>query len=124
LAFHQQAGGLDAYTAAVREQILRHIGPRTAYVRIERQGETIGIGLGVFERGWLGIFNMLTHPACRRQGVASAILRRLAQWGHALGAADLYLQVMDDNLPARHLYERAGFIAQYGYHYRQTAAPG
>jgi ribosomal protein S18 acetylase RimI-like enzyme len=34
----------------------------------------------------------------------------------------MYLQVEDDNEPARALYHRIGFAAHHGYHYR--LAPG
>ena len=49
-----------------------------AYRRSE--GVAAGTGMGVLERGWLGLFCMATPPDFRRQGGAKAILRSLANW--------------------------------------------
>ncbi|MBI3942698.1 MAG: GNAT family N-acetyltransferase [Chloroflexi bacterium] len=77
------------------------------------------LGLGVYERGWIGIFSMATHPTYRRRGAATAVLRALADWGQSLGAKDAYLQVMESNITARRLYENIGFKNLYQYYYRE-----
>jgi ribosomal protein S18 acetylase RimI-like enzyme len=46
------------------------------------------------------------------------VLAALAGWAGAHGASRMYLQVERDNMPARRLYERAGFREICGYHYR------
>jgi ribosomal protein S18 acetylase RimI-like enzyme len=117
-AFHCVTGPLSDLAARVRRGILQRIGSRTAYVLADLDGETAGIGLGVCERGRVGVFNMLTHPACRRQGIASAILHTLAGWGQSQGAKGMYLQVMMENGVALSVYERAGFATLYQCHYR------
>ncbi len=77
-----------------------------------------GMGFGVVERGWCGIYGMTTLAPMRRQGVASTVLGALAREAGALGATDMYLQVERDNAPATALYEQAGFSYEYGYEYR------
>ena len=76
------------------------------------------LGFAVADRGWTGIFGMGTRPEARRQGAATAVLHTLAQWAVDEGAPRLYLQVEEDNTAARTLYERAGFVDTYRYHYR------
>ncbi len=61
---------------------------------------------------------MATHPAYRRQGIATAILHVGARWASARGAEELYLQVMGDNHSARRLYDRVGFRLSHTYQYR------
>jgi ribosomal protein S18 acetylase RimI-like enzyme len=79
----------------------------------------------VADEDWIGLFCMATRPEFRRRGAATAVLRALAGWGRHQGAARAYLQVMDDNLPARSLYARAGFETLYHYHYREApVGPG
>jgi ribosomal protein S18 acetylase RimI-like enzyme len=65
---------------------------------------------------------MATQSQFRRRGAATAILHALAKWSQSRQAAQLYLQVMENNAPARTLYEKAGFESLYSYHYRE--APG
>lgn len=105
--------------AAVRAGILRRIAPAKAFATLRLEGEPAAVGLGVFERGWLGIYCMATRPEFRRRGAASAVLASLARWGETQGAQDSYLHVLESNTAASSLYARAGFETFYCYHYRQ-----
>ena len=61
----------------------------------------------------------LAHDrACRRRGLALAVLGAGARWAAARGCAGLYLQVEQGNNAARYLYARAGFTHSHSYHYR------
>lgn len=105
-----------AITEAAREQ--------PAFAMWRDPGEQpASIGLGVLGGNWLGIFGMWTRPAHRNHGIGGALLAALAAWGVARGAIGLYLQVEDHNTDARRLYERIGFKAVYGYHYRTHWTP-
>lgn len=101
-------------------RLLSTIGPPGCAVTASLDGELVGIGFGVFERDWCGVYGMTTLPHARRRGVASSVLHALAR----AGATHMYLQVESDNAPAHALYERAGFIRAYGYHYRTRALGG
>ncbi|MEW6268903.1 MAG: GNAT family N-acetyltransferase [Thermodesulfobacteriota bacterium] len=93
--------------------------PRTVAARVEvPDAGTVAVGFAVLERGWCGVFGMATRAAARRTGAASAILHAFATEGLAAGAPSMYLQVEEDNAPARTLYARAGFATSYRYHYR------
>ena len=111
---------LTEQQAAARKAALERIGPHPVYALASVDGETTGIGMGILERGWLGIFGMLTNPEMRRRGIATAVLQALAGWGRSQGAEQAYLQVMENNKQALSLYGRAGFTTQYQYHYRQS----
>ncbi|MEJ2758026.1 MAG: GNAT family N-acetyltransferase, partial [Anaerolineales bacterium] len=91
--------------------------PAVRYVLIRQDGAPAATGLGVAERGWMGVFCVVTVPAARRQGLAGKVMRALAEWGETQGAQRVYLQVMEDNLPALRLYSKLGFQFLYQYFY-------
>lgn len=82
-------------------------------------------GLAVLHQGWAGLFDIATHPAARRQGLARALCEQLLDWATAQGAHHAYLQVLDANTAARALYAQLGFAPAYRYWYRigPTAEP-
>jgi ribosomal-protein-alanine N-acetyltransferase len=58
------------------------------------------------------------RPACRRRGVAAALLRSVEADAATRGATKLHLEVRADN-PAQALYDTAGFIVagrRHGYY--------
>jgi N-acetylglutamate synthase len=119
---YAQGGHMNGHERAMRRGIVVRIGPRAGFALASLDGQPMGVGLGVTERGWTGIFCMETQPAFRRQGAATLILGALAQWGQENGAAHMYLQVMLNNAPACALYKCAGFTPQYTYWYREATS--
>lgn len=123
----------------VRRGIMQRIAPVTGFAHISgshhlaqdnlaqhnrSQDDTpAALGLGVVERGWLGIFCMTTKPEYRRKGYAKALLHALVKWAHEQGASNAYLQVMEVNTPATKLYQRLGFETVYQYYYATKKAP-
>jgi ribosomal protein S18 acetylase RimI-like enzyme len=101
------------------ENILNGIGPASCFVLVSDGAEDVGLGIGVAERGWAGIFCVATDEQHRRQGVARQVMSALADWSREAGARNLYLQVMTNNVPAVTLYSRLGFSHLYYYHYRE-----
>jgi len=112
---------ITGHTAIVLRAILESIRPLNGFALLRIDGAPAALALGVVEDDWLGIFCMATDPAFRRRGAASAILRTLAIWAQLYDAQRAYLQVMDENAPARALYARLGFETLYHYHYREKA---
>jgi ribosomal protein S18 acetylase RimI-like enzyme len=109
--------GEDATSRARVEaygRMLADLGPSAVAAVARRDGELAGVGFGVRERGWLGVFGMGTAPAHRRRGVGRAVLDALAD------GCDTYLQVEQDNVPAQLLYRGLGLTDSHGYHYRVT----
>lgn len=111
--------GYSVGSLPVRRGILSRIGPAAHFVMAHVDDIPAATGLGVAERGWMGVFCMVTDAERRRQGLASAVIRALAYWGRYQGAENVYLQVMDDNPAAFRLYEKLGFTPFYQYAYRE-----
>ena len=80
------------------------------------------VARGVLTDGWLGVTAVTVAEQHRRRGLATAVMTALQRWALDRGAHSVYLQVTEENEPARALYRRAGFIEHHRYHYRRPAA--
>ena len=80
------------------------------YTVIVIDGEVAGYGgfSQVLDEG--DIMNIAVFPKFRRQGIASIILDSLFDKAEELGIKSFTLEVRDGNLPAKSLYEKAGFV--------------
>ncbi len=87
-------------------------------VSLARGQETIGVGLGVLEGSFLGLFDIVVAKAYRKTGLGYLIVENILRWGRKYGAETAYLQVLTDNIPALTLYEKMGFKEAYQYWYR------
>ena len=96
--------------------------PWQAFASIRAAGQTIAIGRVAAAGGWAGLTAIEVAPGHRRRGLATVVSAALANRADAHGAGHVYLQVEDDNEPARALYHRIGFAAHHGYHYRLVPA--
>lgn len=103
----------------VREGILQRIPNKTGFLQLKDGTDIVGIGLGVIENSHLGIYCMVTPKKHRRKGVAYEAVQRLTKWGQANKVKQIYLQVMENNLPALALYAKAGFLKKYHYWYAE-----
>lgn len=113
------ASGYSESSLPIRRGILTRIGPAARFLLLIQDGIPAAAGLGVVERGWLGVFCVVAVPEFRRQGLAGGVMHALAGWGKSQGAEHVYLQVMDDNLPALALYDRLKFEHLYQYFYAE-----
>jgi [ribosomal protein S18]-alanine N-acetyltransferase len=71
------------------------------------------------------ILTLAVRPGQRRRGVGAALLRAVIEAVSARGAGGLFLEVAADNLAARALYGKAGFVAvggRSGYYRRGWGA--
>jgi ribosomal protein S18 acetylase RimI-like enzyme len=105
-----------------RQLLLRH--DTAAFASVRLAGRMVAVARGCVDEGWLGITSVQVEPDCRRQGLASRLVERLAGWAAGHGATDCYLQVDEDNQPALALYARLGFVEHHRYHYRVEPAAG
>jgi ribosomal protein S18 acetylase RimI-like enzyme len=110
---------LDDHERSVFTRMQMQLALRTCYVRLLVEGDSIGVALGVLERGWLGIYDVIIAPRWRGKGYGRQMLLRLMAWAAAQGARQAYLQVMASNLPALALYAALGFTRAHTYCYRQ-----
>jgi GNAT superfamily N-acetyltransferase len=74
-------------------------------------------GRGAFHGDWVGVSALWTDPAHRSAGLSSAVLQSLVSWGAERGATTAYLQVVEANEHARHIYEARGFEVHHRYAY-------
>ena len=118
---------LDSYTAfsatspetlLPMRAILENIAPACCYVTQWADGAPVTCGLGVLEGPFFGLYDIVTSPAERGKGYGVHLLHSLLSWARENGASYAYLAVMDDNAPARRLYDKWGFVEVYKYWYR------
>ncbi|MEP7357214.1 MAG: GNAT family N-acetyltransferase [Anaerolineales bacterium] len=103
---------------ATLRQMLAGLVPPACFASLSASGQIAACGLGVLHGGWLGLFDIVTHPQQRGQGYAQRLIRQLLAWGASQRAQGAYLQVMLNNPPALALYQRLGFKEAYRYWYR------
>ena len=119
MSVYSESSGYDVSSMETREELLKRTAQTKGYALARIGRELAGVGFGVVEGKWLGLFNIAVHPSMRGRGVAIAVNTALAKWGHNLGAKSAYLQVETENLPALKLYEKLGFQYAYAYWYRK-----
>jgi len=110
--------GIRPRYRTVHAQILDRIVPEQAVASITLDGAIVACGLGVVQAGWIGIFDVVAHPAYRRRGLARRLCSQLLELGRQRGASRAYLLVMTDNAAALTLYASLGFREAYRYWYR------
>jgi GNAT superfamily N-acetyltransferase len=98
-------------------EILNTIIPRKALFGLFAKGKPLACGMGVVEGNLLGFFSVLTAPTEREKGYGRKMMHVLTNWGVKEGADYGYLQVEDDNEPAKAMYTRLGFSLCYKYDY-------
>ena len=121
---------VDAYGASrpndADPRLLRMIldgHPPRAFASVLDPGEPdhlVAIARGHVSRAWLGIAAAWTDPACRRRGLATAMMRALGHWAARQGARHVYLQVAQENAAAHEAYGRLGFVFHHSYRYLEA----
>ncbi len=115
--FCQMRGG-DTRHLGMMRKIISRIAPACAFAVLYVGETSAAMGLAVAERGYVGLFDIITHPELRNRGLGEQLILRLLNWGKASGATHSYLQVMTNNAPALRLYEKLGYQEVYQYWYR------
>ncbi|MBM2614055.1 GNAT family N-acetyltransferase [Actinoplanes sp. LDG1-06] len=80
-----------------------------AYVAETGNGTPVAAGVGIVQDGHLGIANVGTVPAFRRQGYARVLTETILRRGALAGAHTAYLHAGDTTAP---FFERLGFTAR------------
>jgi len=79
---------------------------------------------GVTDPGDCSLFGMWVDPAFRRKGVGRALVDAVVAQARAAGKRRVVLHVVADNIAAKTLYEREGFVAAgHGGPYPSAAQP-
>ncbi|MDE2048198.1 MAG: GNAT family N-acetyltransferase [Betaproteobacteria bacterium] len=93
---------------------------RALRVAITHDSVPVCAGQCILEGPLAGLYDIVTAPALRGRGLATAVTCWLLAKAHALGARTAYLQVDADNAPARSIYDKLGLKDQYSYWYRMS----
>jgi ribosomal protein S18 acetylase RimI-like enzyme len=104
--------------AATHEEMLNKIMAPICLMVLIANKEVAACGLAVADGDYLGLFDIVTAVENRRQGYGLELTSALLAWGLAMKTRYAYLQVMTNNEPAKHLYDRLGFQEVYRYWYR------
>ena len=109
-AYGYGAAGVDALT-----RLLPNLALPGAFITVQEGGRDIGWGLGVAERGHIGLYDLVVEDGARGRGIGRRLVAALLDWGQAQGASAAYLQTRESNTKARALYASFGFIDVYRY---------
>jgi GNAT superfamily N-acetyltransferase len=98
--------------------IVSRIRQKTAFATLLLDERPVAWGLGVVERGYVGLYDIVVAPDLRGIGLGRRVVLSLMAWGCTEGAHTAYLQVREENEIARSLYGALGFRLAYRYTHR------
>jgi N-acetylglutamate synthase len=99
-------------------EIVSRIRQKTAFATLNLDDKPVAWGLGVVERGYVGLYDIVVAPELRGIGLGRRVVSSLMAWGCTQGAHTAYLQVREENEVARTLYGTLGFRQTYRYTHR------
>ncbi|WP_054939992.1 GNAT family N-acetyltransferase, partial [Paenibacillus ihuae] len=88
-AFSQQA----KLNSKQRDTLCRMLGAsflQQGYALLLKDGVPAACGLGVIQHGYIGLYDIITAPAYRRQGLAEELVTGLLHWGKMQGLRLLF----------------------------------
>ncbi len=99
--------------------ILKAVQVQTVVCSLFVDNEFAACGYTTIENGWAGFYDIVVKKELRNKGLGRYVMRSLMNEACSLGSTTGYLQVMKNNEPAKHLYEKLGFSYIYSYWYRK-----
>ena len=109
---------VPAERGAIYASIFDGIQADKCFASLRINGEVAALGTVVSQGSFGYISNLTVAPGYRRRGLAARMTAELARWAVERGAAELYLQVLQDNAAAVALYQALGFEVVARHHYR------
>jgi GNAT superfamily N-acetyltransferase len=91
--------------------------PEQVFAAIRDGDQVVGVARGSLAERWAGLTAMDVDPGYRRQGLASALVGAIAEWGWQRGARSIQLQVGETNDVAQKLYLATGLVTHHTYVY-------
>ena len=113
-----QSYGGEKADDSILIDIVSRIRQTAAFATLDLDDRHVAWGLGVVERGYVGLFDIVVAPELRGIGLGRRVVTSLMAWGREQGAHTAYLQVREDNEVARALYLSLGFETAYRYTHR------
>ena len=117
LEVYEEVEQADKLKTKVRREMLTNINLNAAFSIALVEDKPAAVGLGIYENGYLGLFNIATLANMRKLGAAKAVMIAMAAWAKELGAKEMYLQVANENINAQNAYTKMGFETLYAYDY-------
>ncbi|MCU6710669.1 GNAT family N-acetyltransferase [Paenibacillus sp. J5C_2022] len=119
---YSRLSGVTSRHRHTMEQMLGKIQGRTGYIMLyDDAREIVACGLGVVEREYIGLYDIVTASQHRNRGYGEQMILHLLHWGRDNSAKHSYLAVVADNRPAIRLYAKLGYKEEYTYWYRICA---
>lgn len=100
------------------KKMLKQIENPVICAAIYKNNEMAACGLGVYEDGQIGLYDIRALEKYRKNGYGTCICKRIINEGIKLGAHTSYLQVASQNDIAIKMYSKIGFKKVYTYWYR------
>ncbi|GAA5073128.1 ribosomal protein S18 acetylase RimI-like enzyme [Thermocatellispora tengchongensis] len=112
LAFWLEAAeGTDRHDSAAKVEALIERDPEALLVA-ELDGELVGTLIAGWD-GWRAhLYRLAVHPAHRRKGIATTLLKAAEERFAAFGAFRADAMVLHDNVLAHHAWAAAGYTRQ------------
>lgn len=98
--------------------ILLNIASQKCFAVLLNDDQVVSCGLGVLERQYVGLFEIVTAKDKRGRGFARELIFHILNWAKNQDATTAYLQVVMTNTAALNLYTQLGFEEIYQYFYR------
>ena len=102
--------------------MFKAIPKETIVASIEIDGRMVASGLGIMDRGHVGLYAIYVDASCRHKGYGCAICSSILSEARKKGASKAYLQVVKGNTYAKTLYTSLGFQDLYTYWFRVKAS--
>ena len=98
--------------------MFKAIPKETIVASIEIDGRMVASGLGIMDRGHVGLYTIYVDASCRHKGFGRAICSTILSEARKKQAEHAYLQVVKGNTYAKQLYQSLGFQDLYTYWFR------
>ncbi|MDO5410496.1 MAG: GNAT family N-acetyltransferase [Lachnospiraceae bacterium] len=98
--------------------MFKAIPKETIVASIEIDGRMVASGLGIMDRGHVGLYAIYVDASCRHKNFGRAICSTILTEAKKKNATKAYLQVVEGNTYAKHLYQTLGFQDLYTYWFR------
>lgn len=98
--------------------MFKAIPKETIVASIEIDGRMVASGLGIMDRGHVGLYAIYVDASCRHKNFAKAICSAILTEAQKKNAEHAYLQVVQGNTYAKQLYTSLGFKDLYTYWFR------
>jgi GNAT superfamily N-acetyltransferase len=106
-------------TVEILKSMLSNIIGKTIWIIHRVEGQAVGFGYGVIDKGYVGIFDIYVDELYRGKGYGNDVMNKIISEAKELGANKAYLQVVVGNNVAENLYRKLGFEEIYKYWYRK-----